>query len=194
MRQIRFFAVPLSGALALAVGAMLFFTGIRIGLTPAPKPSVVASSEELPPPEARVGETAPDFELLSLDGTSVSLSSLRGHPVLVYFWASWCTYCTEEMPRLVIVQEKYHERGLHLLAINIMESPGTIREFFIEAGLSLPVLLDPEARIAQQYNVRATPTYFFIDRDGTLVSRIIGQARSATLAAQVQRILLPVPD
>jgi cytochrome c biogenesis protein CcmG/thiol:disulfide interchange protein DsbE len=125
-----------------------------------------------------IGKPAPDFQLNTLDGQTVTLSELRGIPVLVNFWTTWCDPCRSEMPYLQQVYEEWQEKGLVLLAINIGESPSQVAMFMQSQGLSLPVLLDSEENIAVMYNVRAIPTTFFIDEDGIIQHITTGAFRS----------------
>src|SRR5207245_4206477 len=73
----------------------------------------------------RVGDHAPDFELRSLDGGRVSLSELRGKPVLLNFWATWCAPCRVEMPWLVELHEKYRAQGLQIIGVSLDDSGST---------------------------------------------------------------------
>ena len=123
---------------------------------------------------ATVGEAAPNFELQNLDGQSISLSSLRGKPVLVNFWATWCGPCVSEMPYIQEIHEEWSDRGLMVLAINIGDSAAEAEQFLQEHNLSLPVLLDTRNVVASQYGIRAIPTTFFIDKDGIVRNKVIG--------------------
>ena len=126
------------------------------------------------PSGARVGEPAPNFQLEDLDGQSISISDLQGKPVLLNFWATWCSPCRAEMPYLQQIYEEWSGVGLEVLAINIGESPSLVTEFLQSYNLSLPVLLDTGGKIATKYNIRYMPTTFFIDKDGTIQVKIIG--------------------
>jgi len=131
----------------------------------------------------RVGELAPDFQAQNLDGQTISLSSLRGKPVLLNFWATWCPPCREEMPYLQQIYEEWSGKGLIVLAINTDESPSKVRGFLESHGFSFPVLLDADLLVALRYNVVRynklyIPTTFFIDRDGIVRKKVIGAFRS----------------
>jgi len=126
------------------------------------------------PSVARVGEPAPDFQLQDLDGQAVSLSDLRGKPVMLNFWAVRCPDCRAEMPFLQQIYEEWSDKGLVLLAIDIGEGPSQIKEFLEANNLSLPVLLDSDKSVAQRYNIQFIPTTFFIDSDGIIQVKIIG--------------------
>ena len=125
-------------------------------------------------PIATVGEAAPDFELQNLDGQSISLSNLKGKPVLVNFWATWCSPCVSEMPYIQEIHDEWSGSGLMVLAINMGDSPPAVEQFLQEHNLSLPVLLDTKKNVAQRYGIRAIPTTFFIDKDGIVQVKVIG--------------------
>ena len=123
---------------------------------------------------ATVGEAAPNFELQNLDGQSISLSSLKGSPVLINFWATWCQPCVSEMPYIQEIHEDWSDRGLIVLAINIGDSAAEVEQFLQAHNLSLPVLLDTKKVAIPKYGIRAIPTTFFIDKDGIVQVKVIG--------------------
>ena len=121
-----------------------------------------------------VGKLAPKFQLPNLDGQSVSLSDLRGKPLLVNFWASWCQPCIYEMPFMQEIYQEWSDRGLVLLAINVGESPSQVRGFMESQDFSFPVLLDVKGNAAARYNVRGIPATFIIDKDGIIQDIRVG--------------------
>lgn len=146
------------------------------------------SSEPFVP--AEIGRPAPDFTLGDLDGRNVSLSAYKGRPVVLYFWASWCRYCRDEMPRLdEWLQDAQQSADFVLFAVNIMESAATVQETLEALGVDLPVLLDRDGHVARQYLVYGTPSYYFIDAEGILRGRIFGSARPETLRARLAEIV-----
>jgi len=117
---------------------------------------------------------APDFQLLNLDGQTVSLSDFRGKPVMLNFWATWCGPCRAEMPYIQQVYDERSDDGLVVLAINIGESLAKVKGFMQDYGLTFPVLLDIQTEVAKQYNIQVIPTTFFIDPDGGIQDVGIG--------------------
>ena len=126
------------------------------------------------PSTAQVGKQAPDFTLQNLDGQSVSLSDFRGKPVLINFWATWCRPCVYEMPYLQETYEEWSSKGLVMLAINMGESPFTVKQFLQAYNLTLPALIDIQGDAARKYNIISIPTSFFVDSDGIIREKIIG--------------------
>jgi peroxiredoxin len=129
-------------------------------------------SQEVPMP----GSPAPDFQLQSLDGQTITLSGLRGKPVLINFWATWCGPCRIEMPFLQGVSEDpdWLEQELVILAVNLGESPGTVRQFMEANNLDFTVLIDAEHKVSEWYNAALVPTTYFIDKDGIIKDIKVG--------------------
>jgi peroxiredoxin len=119
--------------------------------------------------------TAPAFTLADLDGHALSLASLRGQTVLLYFWATWCPYCQRELPATVQeLAQRYRDRQLVVLAVNIEEGRDKVRAWVKKHGVTLPVLLDGDGDVSSEYRVSATPTAVLVDRDGRTVARAVG--------------------
>ncbi len=109
-----------------------------------------------------------DFTLKDLNGESFTLSQLRGKVVLINFWASWCAPCLVEMPDLDDLYAHLKSQGLVVLAIS-NESESTVRAAIAHMGFHAPVLLDPEAKVAQQLGLDRVPRTFVFNREGKLV-------------------------
>ncbi len=135
------------------------------------------SSNSTPPTPTQgtnVGSLAPDFQFYDSEERLVSLSDLRGKPVVLNFWATWCGPCVYEMPYLQQVYEEWSDRGLVLLAINMGGTSSQVEEFLQSHDLSLPVLLDTKRDVAARYSIRYVPTTFFIDKEGTIQAVKVG--------------------
>ncbi len=120
------------------------------------------------------GAPAPEFELLDLEGKTVSLSDYKGKPVMLNFWATWCTACMYEMPFFEEGYSEWTEQGLTLLAVNVGETPGKVQGFLQETGMQIPILLDTDQDAYSQYRIAAMPTTFFIDTAGVIQDVVIG--------------------
>jgi cytochrome c biogenesis protein CcmG, thiol:disulfide interchange protein DsbE len=105
----------------------------------------------------------------------MSLSSLRGHPVIVNFWASWCGPCRSEMPRLEQVVQQHGAEGLVVLGVVYKDTADAARGFATQFGATWPNVTDPDGSIAKAYRVVGAPQSYFIDRAGVLRSIQIGE-------------------
>ena len=119
------------------------------------------------------GTKAPDFTLSTVDKADVSLQELRGKPVLINFWATWCPPCRHEIPFLQKIYEKYSNDGIVLLAIT-SEGRSRIKDFLEDHKMTFTVLLDEERDVSTMYGIRAIPTTYFIDKDGVIRKVKIG--------------------
>lgn len=125
----------------------------------------------------RTGYAAPEFTLPDLQGRIHRLADLRGKVVFLNLWATWCPPCRMEMPGMERLYQQLKDRDFVMLAVAEDEG-GTeaVAPFIREAGLTFPVLLDPEATLSPRYGVTGYPETFIIDRDGQVVHHTIGPA------------------
>jgi len=150
----------------------------------------ISTSGKVPAPQQ--GFLSPDFELKTLEGETVKLSSLRGQAVLVNLWATWCPPCRAEMPAIEKVYNEYKDQGLVVLAVNMtyQDSFSDIAPFLDKYGLTFPVLLDESSEVGTAYQLRSLPSSFFIDRAGIIKEVVIGGPMAeALLRTRVEEIL-----
>lgn len=115
---------------------------------------------------ANTSGPAPDFTLKSRSGENIKLSELRGQVVMINFWASWCGPCRQEMPILDQLYQRYEPMGFTLLGVNVEEDSAAAEKVLREIPVSFPVLYDSKNQVSENYQVRAMPSTFLIDRDG----------------------------
>lgn len=128
-------------------------------------------------PTVKSGDPAPAFVLERLDGSNVRFpEQYRGQVVAIRFWADWCPFCRGEMTVLEPIYRRHHERGLVILAINVMQPPETVRKFVQELGFSYDVLLDRQGEVMRGYRVMGLPMTFIVDRQGVIRARIVGES------------------
>jgi cytochrome c biogenesis protein CcmG, thiol:disulfide interchange protein DsbE len=150
-----------NGSLYIAVLWIVALLWSVVGMQPIPKAS---------PPSLEVAHT---FELATLDGSKLALTDLRGHWVLVNFWATWCLPCQEEMAYLEALAQENPEE-LVVLGVNMRESPAEVRDFVAGSGVTFPILLNPDDATLLAYDVRGLPLTVIISPDGALIERIVG--------------------
>jgi len=162
----------LAGAALLTAAFTAFALG-GAGVAIAADPSREALDALDLAPLPRV--TAPAFPLPDLDGRAISLASLRGQAVLLYFWATWCPYCQKELPAAVQdLARRYRDRQLVVLAVNIEEGRDKVKAWVKKHGVTVPVVLDGDGEVMGEYKVSATPTAVLVDRDGRTIARAVG--------------------
>jgi len=162
----------------------------RSGLLPA---IVIAASVLLPatgrahpaPPRP-----APDFTLPTLRG-DVSLDSLRGHPVLVDFWASWCGPCRKSFPWMNDLVKRYGPKGLEVVAVNLDKDRDLADAFLRELPPSFTIAFDPHGRTAEAYRVSAMPSTYLVGPAGEVIDMHAGfdEKHAAELESRIQEVL-----
>ncbi|MFQ5526286.1 MAG: TlpA family protein disulfide reductase [Thermoanaerobaculia bacterium] len=155
---------------------LLLFLAVSLGFNPSVIPSPL------------IGTEAPDFELTSLDGEIVRLSQLRGQPVLINFWATWCQPCIVEHPVLVDGARRYRGRA-RFLGVIYQDKPDLIRRFIAARGGWGTTLIDPGVRVALSYGVYGAPETFIIDKQGVIVEKITGPTSPRQLDALLGPLL-----
>jgi len=166
-------------AIALLTGQP--FAGVAV---PASAATTDASSET----GLEIGQLAPDFATVTLDGTPVRLADYRGQAVLLNFWATWCGPCRIEMPIFERSYRQHAAAGFVVLAVNNRETPETIATFRDALRLSFPIALDPDGAIQRQYGILNYPSTLLLDQSGRIVYRHFGIVPPADLAAMLTRV------
>jgi thiol-disulfide isomerase/thioredoxin len=181
-------AIPVpKWALALPVLVVVAVTAAAVAMiTVGRSPQTVSVSGGV----ARVGARAPNFASWDLNGKKVSLANFKGRPMLLTFWATWCTACREELPALQGIQDRYQSTGFTILAINYRETDNRrLIQYLAGLHVNLEGVVDPDGTIAAAYGVTiGLPVNVLLDRAGTVVQVIIGQVPSATLESAVSQI------
>ncbi|MEQ1503533.1 MAG: redoxin domain-containing protein [Myxococcota bacterium] len=137
-------------------------------------------------PTATVGKPAADFALTDLDGKSWTLTELRGRPVVINFWSTWCGPCKFEHPVLQREPKRYPD--VAFLGALYSDDPAAARRFLGAPGKALPYpsLVDPEGRMALDYGVSGVPETYFIDTTGKIVHKHIAPIDPQTLNACIE--------
>ncbi len=148
-----------------------------------------------------IGQRAPDFvgpgasgqpiRMTDLDGNQVSMADLKGHPVWINFWATWCPPCQKETPDLRDAYEAHRKDGLVLIGISIQEEPAGVREYVTRYGVTYTIGLDVTGAVMHTYRVFGIPTHYFIDRGGIIRDRVFGPLDKAGIEQRLAEILKP---
>ena len=128
------------------------------------------SSGSRPP---HVGSAAIDFTVSDSDH-SVSLSQFRGQVLILNFWATWCTPCTQELPSLMDMQEHMRSRGVVVLGVSIDIDNDAYHRFLKVRNVNFLTVRDPEQKVAAMYGTAGWPETYIIDRQGVMRRKIIG--------------------
>jgi thiol-disulfide isomerase/thioredoxin len=142
-------------------------------------------------PELTGVDNGTSVQLSDLDGQVVTIASLKGHPVWINFWATWCPPCQRETPVLRDTYKAHQGEGLVLLAIDVQEPADSVRQYATKYGLTYRIGLDVTGAIFRTYRIYGLPSQYFIDRDGVIRGRYFGPLTSELAEQQLQVILQP---
>lgn len=184
--------LPLRGATKWAVWLFI----VAVVWTFLSRMPVEQATQAGPPPNPREGFTAPDFTLDLLGGGQITLSDLRGKPVVLNIWATWCPPCREEMPAIEKVNRSYKELGLVIIGVNLtsQDSEQAVSAFVQELGLTFPIALDRDGSVGDRYRPLGLPTTYFIDSQGMIQSVVVGGPMSESLIqSKIEALFLDGP-
>jgi cytochrome c biogenesis protein CcmG/thiol:disulfide interchange protein DsbE len=173
-------------AVVLPAGAALLDRGQpATRLEPRTPPSSAPVGAQSYPP----GTPAPALKLPALDGGQVDLAALRGRPVVVNFWATWCDPCVREFPLLRQAAATHRPDRLAVVGVLSGDTAAAARPFVRRHGATWPMALDPNAAAAASWGAIGLPHTWFIRPDGTLASHQLGELTQASLDRQLAQIL-----
>lgn len=160
----------------LGVGALVAVLASGFGKDPRALPNTLE------------GRPAPVFQLQDLDGRTWDLRTLRGHPVVINFWATWCGPCVEEMDLLARLAETWEPQGVVFLGVLYGDDPARAREFLARTTIRYPSLVDPKKATLIDFAVGGVPETFFIDKEGVIARKIVGQVTKAEVVATLEKL------
>ena len=171
--------------LSLILVLVLAFTGCAPQDEPAETPESIESNGQTDPAEPSESVEDPynkviPFELPDLEGNMVSIADFDGKFVLINFWATWCTYCDQEMPDLQALQDKYGD-DLVVLLVNVQEGEEEIRTYLEKNNLTMLTVLDKKGETAGMYNVTGMPSSYFVTPDQRVIGYVAGMMTYETM-------------
>jgi len=139
-------------------------------------PRTGSSRSEEAMPQISAGDRAANFSLDSLDGHKVSLEALRGKVVFLNVWATWCGPCLEEMPSMETLFDEFKTRNDFVMLAVSQDTKGrdAVQSYVRKNGYHFTILLDPDNKVSETYDVSGVPETFIIDRTGRIVAHHMG--------------------
>jgi cytochrome c biogenesis protein CcmG/thiol:disulfide interchange protein DsbE len=136
-----------------------------------------------------VNRAAPGFTLTTFNGNTISLQDLRGKPVVINFWASWCPPCRIEAPLLERTWRAYKDQGLIFIGVNIQDREVDALNYLREFDITYPNGPDPIGEISIDFGVSGLPVTFFISGKGEVVRRWVGAIEKSVLISAIEEIM-----
>jgi len=145
------------------------------------------------------GKQAPNFTLQNLSGQQVSLASYKGRPLVIDFWATWCEPCKIEIPWFEKLHDQYASQGLEIIGVStddldkddpakLFTEKRAISDFVAKMHMNYPILLGADS-VEDRWDIDATPTTFFIDRNGKIVASTVGLAPRDEIEADIKKAI-----
>lgn len=135
-----------------------------------------------------IGDQAPDFTLVDLNGEKHRLSDYKGQGVFLNFWGTWCKPCAKEMPAMDRQYQIYKEQGVQILAVNIAQSDFEVERFASQYGLDFPIVIDKTKSVMEAYNIDPLPTTLLINPDGEIEQIVRGEMTEQDIAGFMEQI------
>ena len=138
--------------------------------------------------------TAPESTFVLLDGSKTTSASFKGKVTLVNFWATSCTTCVAEMPKIIATYDKYKTKGFDTVAVAMSyDPPAYVVNYAETRKLPFKVAIDNTGAVAKAWNeVKLTPTTYIVDKQGQIVKRYVGEPNFAELHALIEKLLAAI--
>jgi cytochrome c biogenesis protein CcmG/thiol:disulfide interchange protein DsbE len=133
------------------------------------------------------GQPAPRFRAKTTTGDQFNNASVKGKVVLFEFWTTWCKYCEAEASMVDDVAKEFADKGLIVLAVDVLEPDQKVKKYLVEHPRSVPIVLTKDTNLAAMYNAQSYPIYVVIDRDGNIAAEQRGAAGDAALRRLLKR-------
>jgi len=136
-----------------------------------------------------VGDQAPDFVLMDMEGNKHKLSDYKGKGVFLNFWATWCKPCEREMPYMDNQYQAFKDHGVEILAVNVGQPEFSIKKFVQKHDLSFPILKDSNKDVMGVYDIYNLPATILINPEGKIVEIIEGELPEEKIIAMMESIM-----
>jgi thiol-disulfide isomerase/thioredoxin len=133
------------------------------------------------------GQPAPRFRAKTTTGDQFNNASVKGKVVLFEFWTTWCKYCEGEAELVDDIAKEFANKGLIVLAVDVLEPDQKVKKYLIEHPRSVPIVLTKDTNLAAMYNAQSYPIYVVIDRDGNIAAEQRGAAGERGLRRLLKR-------
>ncbi|WP_058307542.1 thiol-disulfide oxidoreductase ResA [Gracilibacillus massiliensis] len=170
---------------------LIFRSSILIVLFAALLFAVVSNITAEEDANVDIGDQAPDFQLKQVatnNEAALRLSDFEGKGVMLNFWATYCEPCEREMPYMEQLYPEYKEKGVEIVAISVDATEIVIDNFVDQYNLSFPILHDKNSQVLDAYGIRPLPTTYFIDENGVVVERVLGELTLERLEGYLKQI------
>lgn len=134
-----------------------------------------------------IGQPAPRFRAKTTTGEQFNNESTKGKVVLFEFWTTWCRYCDEEAPLVDDIATEFKEKGLLVLAVNVLEPDQRVKKYLADHPRSVPIVLTKDTNLAAMYNAQVYPIYVVVDREGNIAGEQRGTAGERGLRRMLKR-------
>ncbi|MDX1805427.1 MAG: thiol-disulfide oxidoreductase ResA [Paenisporosarcina sp.] len=136
----------------------------------------------------KIGDPAPDFELVDMNGKTHQLSDYQGQGVFLNFWGTWCKPCEREFPLMDKQYQVYKDKGVQILAVNIAESDFVVQQYIDQRDLTFPILIDKTKSVMESFNINPLPTTFLINTEGKIEKIITGEMTEENIKSYMEQI------
>ena len=133
------------------------------------------------------GQPAPRFRAKTTAGDQFNNASVKGKVVLFEFWTTWCKYCEEEASLVDDIAKEFADKGLIVLAVDVLEPDQKVKKYLAEHPRSVPIVLTKDTNLAAMYNAQSYPIYVLIDREGNITAEQRGAGGEASLRRMLKR-------
>lgn len=136
-----------------------------------------------------VGSKSPSFKVATLDGKSMGLADLMGKPSVIFFWASWCPHCRNELPAAERMYKEFGPKGVNFLGLSMDSDSDAAKRIVRDDKISFPMaIIGPGNDLVKSYGITGIPSVFVLDKDGIVKARFAGEVAESTVRAELAKL------